>query len=286
MLPLGEPVKVGNDYWESFDNVEGTGFRGTAVELKNVATAFARLHKTLASYPYPKHFAQKDLMEQRRLSWDAEKFKENVFKFAENEYAETLAKNGDNLEDAKNNIPWSVALHNNKALLDRMMDDVSAHKDTLAKAPQQATHGDLHPHEVIMRPDGTVATFTALGKLSVGPRAEDVGMAVHRFVREYAVKEKEKGGRMWQETVPEGVKIFLDAYLGENPFSPEEIDSMMAHATNRQLEKLYTRGKDNTPKGQSRKPGDSRAIGKWLDLALELPIMRDAVSEYQKRTAA
>lgn len=287
-LPLGVPQRSGEHYWESFPFVDGTGFRGTAPQLGTIATAFASFHKGLAEYPHQEDFLNKDQVETHLTAWTPEGFQSKVFAFAEQEYETTIEKykndskktnlTQEDLDALTKLIPWSVAIHDNRQFIERLIQDVTLKQKLIAASSVQPIHGDFHPHEVIMREDDSVATFTALGKVTMGPRAEDLGMATHRIVREYAVKQKEEKDRPWQETVPEGVAIFLDAYQAVNPLPPEEMALMTLHAQNRQLEKLYGRGKDNN----NRKPGDSRAVGKWLELAHELSVIDEAVATYQK----
>ena len=80
-------------------------------------------------------------------------------------------------------------------------------------------HGDVHPQNFLFR-CGHLAAVLDFGVMCLADRWYDIAMALHRLVRQYVVHQK----KPWQETLKEGIRIFIEAYASVNPLNRQQID--------------------------------------------------------------
>ncbi len=99
--------------------------------------------------------------------------------------------------------------------------------------PLQPIHCDLHPLNTIFDGD-TLRAILDFDTIRPGARARDVANACHRFVRQFVVAS----GQPWEETLPEGIRIFLSAYESVEPLTSDERAAMPVLLVDELLRKI------------------------------------------------
>ena len=127
----------------------------------------------------------------------------------------------------------SRLLMQERDMIERSVHDVSGRKLQMAEARRQIVRNSLHPHDTLFE-DGKLRAIIDFEEVGMRELLRDVGHACHRFVRQYVVHQ----GKPWQETLPRGVKLFLQAYQEENSLLSEELRLMPAFIIDELLRKV------------------------------------------------
>lgn len=220
-LPVPEilPTKDGSKHvtyvgtnWQVFSFLPGNYFRGTEGQLAETAKWVARLHTALNEASF---IEQARVYGKAGKPWSTEIF-QNIF-------ASALEKTDE----------LSRQLVAEKPIIEDMMKDVEARKKSVSVARRQVVRNSLHPHDTLFVDDKlqAIIDFEEIGE---GELLRDVGGACHRFVRQFVVHQ----AKPWDETLSEGVKIFLESYVRENPLSRDELDLLPIFIKDELLRKL------------------------------------------------
>lgn len=198
--------------WQVFTFMPGDYFQGTEAQLQEVAKWIARLHVVLREGP----LLEEALAHGKAAKpWSVEAFA-GLFEIA-----------------SKKNDEISHLLTSERVFLEEMIRQLVSKKQDMAGAKRQVVRNSLHPHDVLFEGErlSALIDFEELGENEL---VRDVGSACHRFVRQYVVHQS----RPWQETLRQGVRIFLDAYQQDNPLAPEEMRLMPLFIQDELLRKL------------------------------------------------
>ncbi len=161
-------VERGDWVWCVSPFIEGTFFHSGATAVQAAATATGRLHRLLAHAPV-------DLWPSTRWAYSFDDAAELL---------ESAVKDRANWPQAFGPIPaealgrWSGAL---PALVDDLSDRIAAWGVDV----RQPCHGDLHPHNLLMR-DAEVVAIVDVDSLVVAPYPVTCGFARYKLVRQAA----------------------------------------------------------------------------------------------------
>jgi len=188
---------AGDSFWQLFEFIAGSHFKGDRNELESAARGIAKLHKALAILPV------NIVSSQRKFPWNVEQIK-------------LIVNTAQNQAGPLNELitAWASII----------LDNVRLQEDLYNRAVdciRQPIHHDLHPLNTIFN-DGQLKAIIDFGDVRNDFRAMDVGNALHRFVRQYVVHE----ARPWQQTLPLGINIFIDNYQRINPLTRSELTLM------------------------------------------------------------
>lgn len=184
--------------WQYGKFIEGNHFRGRIAELMNAAGAVASVEQRLHAYGEASAFPQQSFGTMDISVWHkaAEEMPESRTRALYREQCERLIALSITTEDA-----------------------VKKHQGPLSRI--QLVHGDIHPQNLIM--DGSrVAAIIDFGNASIGTLGMDLGMACHRLVRQYMVCRNLEHGERWENSLPIGLRVFLEAYQDAMPGVTQE----------------------------------------------------------------
>ena len=175
-------VESGGYYWQMFEFFAGDHFRGEEGELSKVATLIARMHHAFDVFPDKRNIGSIDaiLAPLDTTYWNS-------------------------IPAIAGVSPFEGFLREKRAFIREEVARVSC---VLPSESQYGViHGDLHPYNLLFseRQECAILDF---GNMCIADQRYDIAMALHRLVRQYVVYQ----GKPWRETLPEGVRIFLDAY--------------------------------------------------------------------------
>lgn len=191
-------VERDGQYWQMFEFVSGDHFRGEGDELALAATLIAQMHNAFGTFSDKRQIANINAImgPLDTAYWDAISLMEGA-----NAFEKLLLKQQAFIQEevACTSVALSPPVLNNISMS--------------VYAPEyQVIHGDLHPQNFLF-PEGEGCVILDFGNMCVADQRYDIAMALHRLVRQYVVHQ----GKPWQETLSEGIGIFLDAYGSADP---------------------------------------------------------------------
>lgn len=218
-------IRLDDALWQVFEFIPGNYFRGTEEELRNVAVNIARLHTALRTIPFVHEIAK---MGKGTTPWSAEEFMQHI------------------RNEATQERPAYKAILSHRSFLEERIAEIHAQEKSLQLAQQQVVRNSLHPHDTLFE-HGLLRAILDFEDVGINQLARDIGNACHRFVRQYIVHQ----GESWEKTLPKGVRIFLDAYLKQNPLQMKELLLLPLCLTDELFRKLHSalkklEGTDNT----------------------------------------
>lgn len=205
--------KEKENFYVMFEFIEGNHYRGTIEELKEVARQIAYFHRALKKIPFVEDIKKKPLL---LFPWSVDGWNK-LFEAAEKKEKEI-----------------DTHFKENKEFI---MEEAGRVEEALEKNPQlrkQFIHCDLHPQNTIFDNGRLVAILDFEG-VRTGELCRDVANACHRFVRQFVVFQ----GKNWQETLAEGLRLFVGEYAKVNSFSQEEISLIPIFTRDELLRKLF-----------------------------------------------
>ncbi|MFY9463337.1 MAG: phosphotransferase [Candidatus Sungiibacteriota bacterium] len=207
--------------WQVFEFISaGHYFRGTADDLKTTGQVIARMHAALRSFPMKEDMPHIDYaIGPLSAAW----------------WEQITTLHGEN--------EFETMLRERKAFIQERIVRVRETLDAMPQA-EEINHGDLHPYNFLFCGDELVGLID-FGNIFRADQRYDVAMACHRLVRQYVVHQ----GKPWQETLQQGIELFLQAYVSMLPLCDECVRSLPAFDVALILRKmaynfdLYMRGK-------------------------------------------
>jgi len=200
ILANGDRSFVESDgyYWQMFEFVAGDHFSGKKDELILAATLIAQMHHAFDVFPDKRHIERIDgiIGPLDTAYWDSISIIEGV-----NAFEEFL-------------LEKRVFIREEVARVSGVLPSESQY---------EVIHGDLHPYNLLF-PESQQCVILDFGSMCITDQRYDIAMALHRLVRQYVVHQ----GKPWQETLPEGIRIFLDAYASVDPSVKLEMSFLSA----------------------------------------------------------
>ncbi len=191
-------VERDGQYWQMFEFVAGDHFSGKKDELILTATLIAQMHHAFDVFPDKRDIRSIDgvIGPLDTAYWDPISIIEGA-----NAFEEFLREK-------------RVFIREEVARVSGVLPSESQY---------EVIHGDLHTHNFLFseRQECIILDF---GNMCIANQGYDIAMALHRLVRQYVVHQ----GKLWQETLPEGIRIFLDAYTSVNPSVKREMSVLSA----------------------------------------------------------
>ncbi len=205
---------VDSHFYQAFDFIPGDHFRGEAGELEDAAGNIALLHNALAEMPVSK---DEEMWERPLLpAWDKEGWKK-IF--------EKVNLSEDSVSKICKKYSW---------LIEGWLKKIGDNHKGLSSLTSQPIHGDLHPQNTIFLGGKLVAILDFEG-VRIDSVVRDFGNAMHRFVRQYVVN----AGGQWQDSLPKGLKLFIDAYNRLSQLPTQEIKYVPFLVADEILRKLF-----------------------------------------------
>lgn len=200
-------VECGGQYWQMFQFISGDHFRGEGDELALAATLIAQMHHAFDAFPDKRQIVSINAImgPLNTAYWDVISFMEGA-----NAFEDML-------------LEKRIFIQEEVARLFRMLSP-SVPNDipmSMYSPEYQVIHGDLHPQNFLF-PEGQGCVILDFGNMCIADKRYDIAMALHRLVRQYIVYQ----GKPWQETLPEGIGIFLDAYQSVDSLVRQEITTL------------------------------------------------------------
>lgn len=182
-------VRVLGAPWQMFAFIPGDHFRGTEDELTGAAEAIARMHTALRTFP---------------MKGDVPHIDSAIGPL------NTVYWNG--ISGLKGRNEFEMMLLRRKV---RIQEGVAAAAEALAAIPQakEMIHCNLHPHNFLFPAQSSAPAILDFGNMCRADQRYDIAMACHRLVRQYVVCQQ----RPWQESLEEGIELFLHAHGSVTP---------------------------------------------------------------------
>lgn len=206
-------LKAKGDFYQVFEFVQGNHYNGSESELRESAKNLALLHKTLEKIPFKKEIASQTPL---IYPWTISGWKK-IF-----EYAESKKTKEDKI------------LLENKSYILGLAESISKNLAAMNETRKQPIHCDLHPQNTIFYKDKLAAILDFEG-VRIDSLARDASNACHRFARQFAVYQQKD----WHETLPKGVRIFMEEYCRVNPLTEKEKKMASLFIEDEILRKLY-----------------------------------------------
>lgn len=253
--PYVIPAVNGNNHlfskghmWQLFEFIPGNHFRGTSVELKDIAKNIALIHKAFYKIPFEVELLEKEMRSSK--GW------KNLFELAKKD---------------KTELGKLVAGYS--GYLSDMVDKIDSIYQPEVRN-MQAVHGDLHPQNTIYR-NGRIAAILDFADMGLSERMRDVGNACHRFVRQFVVYQD----KAWQKEFPRGMGLFLKNYSELYPITREELKLIPALMLDDILRKIYIGITDYCINGDP-KYIENGELQKKMKLVREAEILGNMISMF------
>ena len=204
--------KHNESFYQLYEFIPGNHYRGEESELRDFARGLASLHLAFQEINFKDEIAKKPnvLPPWNLAGW------QNIFALA-------------HLQNSR----FDNLVRENKDLILESADSVEKNLKGVFSTTQ-VVRGDLHPHDTIYE-NGKLKALIDFEGVRVSELLREVGNACHRFVRQFVVYQKKD----WQETLPQGIRIFLGEYGAVNPLDEKEIKLIPAYIRDELLKKLF-----------------------------------------------
>lgn len=260
-VPTPQILKTGNGslffyhqefFYQLFEFIEGSHFRGLEEELTDFAGNLARIHTALAHFPFIEEIKSRGGVKVIN-PWNIDGWGK-IFSYSQRGSTE---------------IDLAVASTQDIILKTATCVRAKPPKNTR----KQVIKGDQHPLNTLYE-NGRLVALLDFADAEFGELIKDIGNACHRFVRQFVVFQ----GGDWQKTLPRGLDIFFSHYQSINPLTEEEKALIPLAILDGLLQKTYSRLYKYYMTSESEIYNDIAELKKQLELLQEAELVNNYIS--------